>query len=306
MQRMVLFVVQLALVVLGILTALFFLLRLSGDPALVILGAAATPDAVEQLREQLGLNEPLHVQYLLFLRQMLVLDFGTSITFNRPALEMVISKFPATLALATSTLVFSTLIALPLGCWTAARQNALDSRILVFIASIVQSMPSFWFGILLIIVFAVNLRMFPTFGSGELRHLVLPTITLSAFYIARLMRLIRAGMIEQLSSDYIRTARAKGLYGRIILFRHAFRNTLITVVTLITLDFSFLISGSVIVESLFGYNGIGRQLVDAINARDYPIVQATVFFVAIIVLLINNAADWLYQLTDPRVRHSEH
>jgi ABC-type dipeptide/oligopeptide/nickel transport system permease component len=301
-RRFGVFLLQLFLVVFGVLTALFFLLRLSGSPAAVIAGPGATPETIAIISENLGLNEPIWVQYALFVRQTAQLDFSTSIRYRVPALDMVVARFPATLLLAACTLIFSFSVALPLGIAAGVWSHRWFGRLIVTITGVAQSVPNFWLGVVFILVFAVWLRWLPTFGSSEPRHLVLPTLTLSIFYIARLIRLIRAGVIETMAQDYIRTAHAKGLSERRILFTHVLRNILIPVVSLLVLDLSFLINGSVVVESLFSYNGIGRLLVEAINNRDYPIVQATVFFVAILIVSLNFASEQLYALIDPRLR----
>ncbi|MFN8534983.1 MAG: ABC transporter permease [Dehalococcoidia bacterium] len=302
MRRLLLFVGQLLLVLVGIMTGLFFLLRLSGDPVSMLTGPNPTAEEVLAIRQSLGLDEPLLLQYARFVGQTARLDFGKSIRYGKPAFQMVLDRLPATLQLTVAAISVSLLISIPLGILAAVRRGNPDERGIMLIAALGQAMPNFWLGIVLILIFAVTLRWLPTFGSGELRHLILPTITLAAFYVARTTRLVRSEMIETLSQDYIRTAHAKGLPPRLVLFGHGLRNSLIPVVTAVSLDFSLLLSGAVVVETVFTYNGVGRQLVDSIFGRDYPVVQATVFLIAIIVVLMNFLTDWAYRLIDPRIQ----
>jgi peptide/nickel transport system permease protein len=301
MQRLATMLLQLAVVVFGILSGLFFLLRLSGDPALVLAGPDATPETVAEVRRQLGLDEPLAVQYVSFLGQTARLDFGRSFRYRQPALPLVLQRLPTTLQLAAAAVAVAVVVAVPLGVLAAVRRGRVESRLIMLLAALGQAMPSFWLGIVLILIFAVRLRWLPSFGSGDLQHAVLPVATLAAFQVARLARLVRSEMLEVLSQDYIRTAYAKGLSARLVLWRHALRNTLVTLVTA-GLDFSILIGGAVVVETVFTYNGLGLQLVESIGGRDYPVVQATVFVVAIVVVLVHFLVDWSYQLLDPRTR----
>jgi ABC-type dipeptide/oligopeptide/nickel transport system permease component len=304
MRRFALFVGQLLLVLVGIMTGLFFLLRMAGDPVAILAGPTPTPEQVQAVRESLGLDDPLIVQYGRFVAQTARLDFGRSIRYGRPAFQMVLERVPATLQLGLTAIALSLIIAIPLGIFAAVRRGHPEERAIMLFAAMGQAMPNFWLAIVLILIFAVTLRWLPTFGSGEPRHLVLPAITLAALYIARMTRLVRSEMLETLSQDYIRTARAKGLTPRAVLVGHALRNSLIPVVTALSLDFSLLLSGAVVVETVFTYNGVGRQLVDSIFGRDYPVVQATVFLIAIIVVLVNYFTDWLYRLIDPRIQRS--
>jgi peptide/nickel transport system permease protein len=302
MQRLATMLLQLIVVMFGILSGLFFLLRLSGDPAQVLAGPDATPETVAQIRQQLGLDEPLVVQYFSFLGQTARLDFGRSFRYRQPALSMVLQRLPTTLQLAAAAVGVAVLVAVPLGVLAAVRRGRPESRLIMLLAALGQAMPSFWLGIVLILVFAVQLRWLPSFGSGDLQHMILPVATLAAFQVARLARLVRSEMLEVLSQDYIRTAYAKGLSARLVLWRHALRNVLVTLVTAAGLDFSILLGGAVVVETVFTYNGLGLQLVESIGGRDYPVVQATVFVVAIVVVLVHFLVDWTYPLLDPRTR----
>ncbi len=292
---------QMVLVLFGILTALFFLIRLSGDPVAVMVGEHATAEDIAAIRAYLGIDRPLHEQYIEFLQRTAQLDFGKSIRFGAPAFQMVMDRFPATLRLTAIALVMTVVIALPVGVYAAVRRGRFDGRLIMVLAAVGQALPNFWFGILLILLFAVSLRWLPAFGSDEPRHLILPAIALASSYAARLARLVRSEMLEVLNQDYIRTAYAKGLGPRIVMFRHAFRNTLIPIVTVLMLDISILLGGSVVIESVFTYNGVGRLMVESIYARDYPVVQAAVFLIAVIVVVVTALSDISYKLIDPRV-----
>jgi ABC-type dipeptide/oligopeptide/nickel transport system permease component len=293
--------IQLAGVVLGVSTALFFVLRLSGDPVMLLVPAEATPEQIEGLRRAMGFADPLLVQYVRFMRHLLVLDFGDSLLFRQPAMKMVLERAPATIELTVAAILLAVVVALPVGIYSATHPGGWSSRLLTLATLLGQSMPGFWLGILLILFFAVGLRLLPSFGNETPSHLILPALTLGAFPMARLMRLTRSGMLEVLSEDYIRTAYAKGLSDRIVFYRHALRNFLIPIVTIIGVDFSTLLGGAVLVESVFSWPGLGLQVVKGALSRDYPIVQATVFCVALMVVLINLAVDVVYLVLDPRI-----
>lgn len=298
------FVVQLVVIVFGIMTLLFFLQRLSGDPAVVLAGHTATPEILDAIREELHLNDPLHVQYIAFIGNVLELDFGDSLRSQRPAFEMVIEQFPNTLVLGVSALMLAVVVGVPLGIYSALTYHRPEGRVVNLIAGILQSLPSFWLGLILLLIFSVQLGWVGSVANLEenfLRRMALPTLTLSAFYMGRLIRMVRSGLLDELAQPYIMTAHSKGLKPDRVFFVHALKNSLIPVVALITLDLSFLIGGSVIVESLFSYSGMGDQMVKAIFNRDFAVVQATVFVIAILVVCINTFSNFLYQLIDPRI-----
>lgn len=304
LEPILFFALKSVLVIWAILTLLFLLQRLSGDPAAVLAGHAATEEMVEAIREDMGLNEPLHVQYAVFLQKAVVLDFGESIRYQRPALEMVLKRFPATLMLAFSALTFTIVVGVPLGIYAALFHHRPDGMAINLMAGMLQAIPNFWLGLLLLLIFAVNLNWVGSVASLEdnpIKRLALPVLTLSAFYMSRLIRLVRSGLLEELSQPYIDTARAKGLPYHRILFQHAFKNMFIPVLAFITLDLSLLVGGSVIVESVFSYSGMGEQMILAIFNRDYAIVQATVFVVALSVVIINSFSNLLYRVIDPRI-----
>lgn len=264
----------------------------------------ATQDQYEALRRQLGLDDPLTVQYARFVTRAVHGDFGESLRSQQPALALVVDRLPATFTLAGSALLFGLIIAFPVGIFAALHPGGLRDQFAMLIALIGQSTPVFWLGIVLILLFSVALGWLPTGGYGEVRHLVLPTTTLGLYSAARTARLVRSGMLETLSEDYIRTARAKGVAPLGVLVHHALRNALIPVVTVIGLDAATLLSGAVITETVFGWPGMGRLVVQAIAQRDYPVVQATVALIASIYVVFNLLIDVAYAYLDPRIRLS--
>lgn len=295
-------ILQLMLVALGISSLMFVLLRLSGDPVSLLLPLEASAAEIETLRRNLGLDAPLWIQYLRFLEGVVRLDFGESIVFRVPAFQIALERFPATLQLTAAALAIGLVVGLPLGVIGALNSPAPVRAVVTLTTVVGQSMPSFWMGILLILVFSVTLRLLPSFGNESPQHLVLPAITLAAPMVARIIRLVRASLMEELGLDYVRTARAKGLTTMTMIRRHALPNVMIPLLTLIGVDVGILIGGAVITESIFAWPGIGRQLVKAVLGRDYPVVQATVFLIAILVVVINMTMDVMYRRLDPRVR----
>jgi ABC-type dipeptide/oligopeptide/nickel transport system permease component len=294
--------IQLVVVMFVVSTLLFLLLRASGDPVILLAGEGADPQVVERIREAYGFNDPLYVQYWRFISAAMVGQFGDSIAARRDAMGLVLSRVPASAELVGAGFGLAVVIAIPLGITAAVRRGRVSGILAQTVAFVGQSIPTFVLGLLLILVFAVQLGWFPPFGRGSPGQLVLPAVTLGTVLLAKTTRLVRSGMLDVLSSDYVRTARAKGLSERTIIWRHALPNALIPVVTVLGLDLSTLIGGTVIVETIFGWPGLGRQIVDAIFVRDYPVVQAAVFLIAIAVVLINTAVDLIYRVLDPRVR----
>ncbi len=294
---------QALLVLFGSTLVVFFLVRLSGDPAQLMLGMNATQEDLARFRQQEGLDAPYIVQYGRFIGGVLQGDFGRSIQQRQPALGLVLERLPATTELAFAALAVSLGTAIPLGILAASRRGSLLDRAVVGLASLAQAMPPYWLGLLLILVFAVGLRWFPTQGRGSFAHLVLPTVTLALFFMARTARLMRSSMLDVLGQDYLRTARAKGLPEQVILRRHAFKNAAIAVVTVAGVDLSVLMGGAVITETVFAWPGLGRLVIQSIFNRDYPVVQAAVFVVAIVVVLANLVVDLVYLYLDPRIRY---
>jgi ABC-type dipeptide/oligopeptide/nickel transport system permease component len=291
-------------VVWGVVTVVFFILRLTGDPAAFLVDQTATREEIAHARHLLGLDRPLHAQYLDFLRAVPRGDFGVSIQQRRPALPIVLEHlWPATAELALAAIVLSTVLAIPLGVVAAThRDGALDH--LSRIGSLfLQSMPSFWLGLMLILTFAVALGgLLPAFGSGSLRHLILPALTLAAAPLAQNVRLIRGGLLEVLQQDYVRTARAKGVAERGIVYRHALRNAAGPFLTVTGLSLGFMLSGTLVIETVFSWPGLGRLMVQAVPSRDFPVIQAAVVVFAVIFVVVNLIVDVVHGLVDPRAR----
>ncbi|HUG13390.1 MAG TPA: ABC transporter permease, partial [Thermomicrobiales bacterium] len=261
--------IQSLLVILGVVTAVFIITNVTGDPVALMLGEASSAEDIERLRVQLGLDKPLYIQYLNFLRDASTGNFQPSLRFGGfSSMEIVLDRFPRTILLATVALVISVVLAIVLGIISAIKRYTVIDNFVMMLALFGQSIPNFWLGIMLILVFAVNLGWLPSSGYDlSPRYLLLPAITLAAPGLARLTRLTRSGMLDVLSADYIRTARAKGLKERIVITRHAFKNTAIPLVTVIGLDFGNLLAGAIITEQIFQWDGVGQLLVTAINSR---------------------------------------
>src|SRR5438876_7536900 len=291
-------------VVWGVVTVVFFLVRLTGDPTLFLVDQNATQDEIAHMQALLGLDRPTIVQYVDFVGGAVRGDFGASIRERRPAMRMVIEHFwPATVELAAAALVLSTVLAIPLGVISATHRGRFADHVSRLASLFLQSMPGFWLGIMLILLFAVVLGgLLPAYGRGSLKHLVLPAVALAAAPLAQNVRLIRAGMLEVLGQDFVRTARAKGLGERGVVYRHALRNAALPVITITGLSLGFMLSGAIIIETVFAWPGMGRLIVQAVPGRDFPVIQAGVFVFALVFVAINLLVDVLYTVADPRVR----
>lgn len=297
---------------LGVLTLVFLFVRLvPGDPAQAILGEYATAANIEAMRESLGLNAPLHQQYLSFIGDAFQLDFGRSFQTRQAVSTRIMDALPFTIQLGAAALFVALLIGIPAGVLAAVKRNSFTDYAVTIIALLGISMPNFWFGMLLIIAFSVNLEWFPITGAGTagnplqvMYYLILPALALGAGEAGVIMRMTRSAMLESLGQDYVRTARAKGLSTAPVVLRHALRNSLIPVITIVGLNMGRLIGGTVVVEALFVRPGIGRVMVDAMTARDYPQIQGTVAFFALLVVLINLLVDLSYGILDPRIRYN--
>jgi peptide/nickel transport system permease protein len=306
--------IQSLFIIWGCATLVFFMLRMiPGDPVIQMLGPEYTPEAAAALRAKLGLDEPLLVQYLRWMGNILHGDLGGSIASGETVADAIKSGLPKTLSLATVSFVIATAIAVPAGVIAALRRNGPFDYIASIVAFIGVSMPSFWFGIILILVFAVQLRWLPAIGYSEIaedgvwawfQRLILPSLAIGAGYAAILMRFVRAGLLDVLGSDYIRTARAKGMREGSVVVRHALRNALIPVVTVVGIQLALLLSGTVVIETVFSIRGLGRILVGAIFDRDYPIVQGVILLIAVIFVLANLVVDIVYTFLDPRIHYS--
>ncbi|OGL13454.1 MAG: ABC transporter permease [Candidatus Rokubacteria bacterium RIFCSPLOWO2_02_FULL_72_37] len=293
---------QSLLVLLGVSFVVFFILHLTGDPALVLLPPDATAEDIREFREAMGFNDPFLVQYGRFLAGALRGDFGRSVRHDEPAFDLVAERMPATLELAGAALLIALALAIPAGIVSAVRRNTALDYVSTVVALLGQSMPTFWLGIMLILVFSVRLNLLPSSGRGTLEHLILPAITLGLFTTARITRLTRSGMLEVLNQDYIRTARAKGVGGPPVVWKHALKNAAIPIVTIVGIELGTLLGGSVITETIFAWPGVGRLSVQAIYNRDYPVVQAAVFLLSTTFVAVNLAVDVLYTYLDPRIR----
>lgn len=286
-----------------IVTMVFLLIHIvPGDPVVQMLGEGARAADIQQLRHALGLDLPLGVQYGRYLAGVVRGNLGTSLRYQQPVLQVVLSRYPATLELAFVSLVVCILLAVPAGVAAAARQNRPTDHAISVVSLLGLSVPNFALGPLLILVFSIEIGWLPVSGRGGLAHLVLPAATLGAALAAILVRMVRSAMLEELSNDYIRTARAKGLSERRVLLRHALPNALLPVVTIIGLQFGTLLAGTIVTEMIFSWPGIGRLAVDAIEARDYPLLQGCILVIAVSYVLVNLLTDIVYAAVDPRVR----
>ncbi len=294
------------IVVAGVATLVFLLIHLvPGDPVEVMLGESASVADREALRVALGLDQPLGVQYINYLQGLLQLDLGTSFHFRRPVTELLLERLPATLVLAAVTLVITLLISLPLGILAAVRKDtAVDTGAMTF-SLLGVSIPNFWLGPLLILVFSLWLGWFPVSGSEGFGSVILPAVTLATGLAAILSRMVRSSMLEVLGEDYMRTARAKGLPPTTILLHHGLRNALLPVITLLGLQLGALLAGAVITETVFSWPGIGLLTIEAIQSRDYPVVQACVLLISTGYVFINLLTDIAYAGIDPRIRLGE-
>ena len=290
------------LVLFGVTLVTFMLVRLTGDPAAAILGPDATPQDIADLRVRMGLDQPLIVQYGHYLGQLVHGDFGSSFLYGQPAIRLVLERVPATFELTIAALAANLLVSFPLGILSAVKRDSLVDRVSAIFVFGSQAMPVFWSGILGIMIFAVMLGWLPASGRGGIKYLLMPAIVLGIHSAAYQTRLLRSAMLDVLGQDYVRTARAKGIEEFWVVNRHAFRNALIPVVTATGMQFAALMGGAVITETVFDWPGVGRLAVQAINNRDIPLVMATTFVFALIILIVNLLVDLSYGMIDPRVR----
>ncbi|OLC00396.1 MAG: ABC transporter permease [Candidatus Rokubacteria bacterium 13_1_40CM_68_15] len=293
---------QSLIVLLGVSFVVFFILHLTGDPAAVLLPPDASAEDLQRFRQTMGFNDPFFVQYGRFLGGALQGDFGQSIRHGEPAFGLVVERMPATFELSGAALVIALALAIPAGIVSAVRRNTPVDYVSTVIALLGQSLPTFWLGIMLILVFSVHWGWLPSSGRGTLQHLILPAITLGLFTTARIARLTRSGMLDVLNQDFIRTARAKGVSDPPVVWKHALKNAAIPIVTIVGIELGTLLGGSVITETIFAWPGVGRLSVQAIYNRDYPVVQAAVFLLASTFVLVNLIVDILYTYLDPRIR----
>ena len=292
-------------VLVGVTIVVSGMLHISGDPVAVILESGyASNEEREALRHELGLDRPLILQYIDFVRGALQGDLGRSLRFRQPALELVIERLPATAHLALAAMLVSVLVAIPVGVLSATRPNSIFDQVGRLLTLAGQSIPLFWLGIMFVLVFSVNLRWLPVAGRLEPTSIILPALTLGMYPMARIARVLRASMLQVLVMDYCRTARAKGLSERRVVIRHALRNAALPVVTVMGLQFGYLLGGAVVTETIFAWPGLGWLSVQAISARDFPLLQAIVTVMAMVFILINLLTDVLYAYLNPKIRYN--
>ena len=294
---------RLLLTIFLISTIVFFVIRvIPGDPALVVAGMDATQEAIDAIRIKLGTDQPLSVQYLQWLWKVARFDFGESLISDQSVIKLVFQRFPLTLSLAVLGILISIVIGIPLGVLSAVKRWSLWDYSGMAFSQIGMAIPSFWLGIMLLLIFAVKIPIFPLFGSGSIVHLILPSISLGIARAAIILRLTRASMIEELSKEYVITARAKGLTERMVKYKHALKNALLPVITITGIQLGYMLGGAIITEQVFSLPGLGRLFLTGIYQRDFPLIQGGVVFVAIIFSLINFTVDILYSVINPRIQ----
>jgi len=286
----------------GVVTIVFVILRLTGDPARLLVPQTATAEDIARVREQLGLDQPILTQYVHYLGDLLRLDFGQSYLQNRPAMDLIAERLPFTIDLALAALLISVVIGVPVGIVSAVKRKQFLGRALMPAVLVGQSMPAFWLGLLLILLFGVTLQWLPTSGVDGLTSLILPAVTLASMTFATLARITRSSFLEQVNAEYVKTARSHGAGPLRVLFGHVLRNASIPIVTMVGLEIAQLLGGAVITETIFAWPGIGQLTVQSIQSRDFPVVQAIVLFVAVVYIVANFVTDMLYSVIDPRVR----
>lgn len=296
--------VQLIPVMLGVTFLVFFILELTpGDPAELVAGVTATPEQIEATRVRLGLDQPLLTRYVKYVVNMFRGDLGTSYYSTDAVFDLFMKYFPATLALSIASLLFATIIAIPIGIVSAVKQGSLFDNIGMGLALIGVSMPSFWLGLLLILYFSLNLGWFSSGGFNSLKDIVLPAITLGcAAPMAGLVRATRSAMLDAMAEDYMRTARAEGFSERVVIWRHALRNALMPILTSWGMQFSAVMSGAILTETVFSWPGIGRLVVDAVNRRDTPLILGTITMITLFISVVNLVIDVVYAYADPRIK----
>jgi ABC-type dipeptide/oligopeptide/nickel transport system permease component len=285
-----------------VLTLVFVVLHMTGDPVMMLLPPNASREEIDALTRTLGLDQPLIVQYGRFLLRIAHGDFGTSLQHQQPAMALVAERLPASALLAVTALLLAVAVALPLGIVAAARRGTVLDRLAVGLAALGQSAPIFWTGLMLMLVGSVILQLLPTSGYGTWRHLILPALTLASYPMAAIARLVRSGMLEVLDADYVRTARAKGLPERGVVLKHTLRNAALPIVTVVGLQFGLLLGGAIVCEMIFSWPGVGRLMIFAIYNRDFPLVEAAVFVMAMVFVAGNVLVDLCYAWLDPRVK----
>ena len=291
-------------VLIGISVLLFFMLRmLPGDPAQVLAGQMASQEDIQLIRHQLGLDRPIHVQYAFFLSRLARFDLGRSARTQNPVTEEIWARLPNTMLLAVVAITLACLFGIPAGIISAVRPYTWIDYVVTSTAIFGISMPVFWLGLMLVVVFSIILQWLPAGGTGTWKHIILPSFTLAAFVVAFIARMTRSSMIEVLSQDYTTTARSKGLKEQVVIIKHALINALIPIITVVGLQFGMLLGGAVLTETVFAWPGVGRLIVDSILARDYPVIQGAILVFGLLYILVNLVVDLLYAYVDPRIRY---
>ncbi|NIO06351.1 MAG: ABC transporter permease subunit [Proteobacteria bacterium] len=293
---------QVVTICLGISFISFVLLHLTGDPVTVMLPLDAPEEEIALFRHKMGFDRPILVQYLTFLKNAARGDFGTSLFLERPATSLVLERFPASLLLVSCGFSVAMMIAIPLGIISALKNHTFIDNLCTSVAVMGQAMPLFWFALMMMIVFCIWLGWLPVSGYGTWKHLILPSVSMGVWMAPQTMRLTRSGMLDILSQDYVRTARAKGLSRRKVVVKHAFRNALIPVVTLVGMQFGFLVGAAVVTEMVFSWPGVASLLLNAIRTYDFPVVQASLVMLALFIISVNWAVDVIVTIIDPRIR----
>jgi peptide/nickel transport system permease protein len=289
-------------VIIGVTFVVFFIMQLvPGDPAVLLAGEGASKETIEAIRQQLGLNRPLYVQYFDYLMNLAKGDFGVSLKNSQPVLDEILVRLPITMELALFSILITIVLGMGAGIISAVKPYSMQDVGVMLVALIGISLPSFWFGLMLMYFFSVKLQILPVAGWDSLLHVILPALTLGAGGAAIVARMTRSSMLDVIRQDYIRTARAKGLRERLIIYKHALRNALIPVITVVGLQFGALLGGTVLVESIFAINGLGRMIVDAIRMRDLPMVQGGVLFASLIFVIVNLFVDVFYRFFNKRI-----
>lgn len=306
MQRYLLSrVIQSIMLMFGVLILVFFLVRLTGDPARLMMPRDASPADIDAFRDAMGFNDPLLTQFYRFMTGALRGDFGRSLHYRAPAMQIVLARMPATIELALAALGFALIVAIPLGIIGGSRPGTVWDTVCRAVGLIGQTIPNFWLALMMIVLFSVNLGWFPTFGRDGLRSIVLPAVALGLFPLGKFTRLVRSAVLEVRNEDYIRTAYSKGLLDRRVYTHHIFLNVQVTLVSLIGIQFGYLLGGSIYIETIFAWPGIGRMINEAVQARDFPLVQALAFVSAGFIVLLNLLTDVAYVMIDPRIRYED-
>lgn len=296
---------QSVLLIFGVLLLVFTMVRLTGDPATLMMSREASPEDLEEFRERMGFNDPVFVQFGRFMSGAVVGDFGDSLHFKTPAMPMVLERLPATLQLALTALILAVVVGLPLGLVGGFNPGSFIDNIARLLALLGQSVPNFWLALMMILYFAVQLRWFPSFGRDEWKSVIMPAFVLGLPVMGQIVRLTRSSVLEIRGEDFIRTAHSKGLENRTIYSKHVFRNVAIPLVSVIGIQFGYLLGGSIYIEAIFAWPGMGQLLEQSIGWRDFPLVQAIAVFTAVVVLGLNLLTDMTYAVIDPRIRYGK-